>query len=145
MKTIQEKYNAVLEGKFPKSQFVKDAKRELSQFLSPYNGFNDSVDILKGKGILTEAKHEEKTKEYDSPTPKYSDETLRRGIDYELDMAGIDSAGTVSMEDREKAEAKAIKNIEIVEALELPPIKIHCSVLAEDSIRQAIEDYESKQ
>ena len=42
-------------------------------------------------------------------------------------------------------EAKAIKNIEIVEALELPPIKIHCSVLAEDSIRQAIEDYESKQ
>ena len=41
-------------------------------------------------------------------------------------------------------EAKAIKNVEIVEALELPPIKIHCSVLAEDSIRQAIEDYESK-
>ena len=42
-------------------------------------------------------------------------------------------------------EAKAIKNIEIVEALELPPIKIHCSVLAEDSIKQAIEDYEQKQ
>ncbi len=35
--------------------------------------------------------------------------------------------------------------VEIVEALELPPIKIHCSVLAEDSIRQAIEDYEAKQ
>jgi nitrogen fixation NifU-like protein len=32
-----------------------------------------------------------------------------------------------------------------VEALELPPIKIHCSVLAEDSIKQAIEDYEQKQ
>ena len=42
-------------------------------------------------------------------------------------------------------EAKEIKNIDIVEALELPPIKIHCSVLAEDSIRQAIEDYEQKQ
>ena len=42
-------------------------------------------------------------------------------------------------------EAKAIKNIELVEALELPPIKIHCSVLAEDSIKQAIEDYEAKQ
>tara|TARA_Y100001970_G_scaffold121337_1_gene150533 strand:- start:1308 stop:1712 length:405 start_codon:yes stop_codon:yes gene_type:complete len=41
-------------------------------------------------------------------------------------------------------EAKVIKNSEIAEALELPPIKIHCSVLAEDSIRQAIEDYESK-
>ena len=36
-------------------------------------------------------------------------------------------------------EAKEIKNIDIVEALELPPIKIHCSVLAEDSIKQAIE------
>ena len=37
-------------------------------------------------------------------------------------------------------EAKAIKNVEIVEALELPPIKIHCSVLAEDSIRQKLND-----
>ena len=42
-------------------------------------------------------------------------------------------------------EAREIKNVEIAEALELPPIKIHCSVLAEDSIRQAIEDYEAKQ
>ena len=42
-------------------------------------------------------------------------------------------------------EAKEIKNIDIVNALELPPIKIHCSVLAEDSIKQAIEDYEQKQ
>ena len=41
-------------------------------------------------------------------------------------------------------EAKVIKNSEIAEALDLPPIKIHCSVLAEDSIREAIEDYESK-
>tara|TARA_Y100001970_G_C14249643_1_gene870835 strand:+ start:4098 stop:4502 length:405 start_codon:yes stop_codon:yes gene_type:complete len=41
-------------------------------------------------------------------------------------------------------EAKVIKNSEIAEALDLPPIKIHCSVLAEDSIKQAIEDYESK-
>ena len=40
---------------------------------------------------------------------------------------------------------KSIKNIEIAKALELPPIKIHCSVLAEDSIKQAIEDFESKQ
>jgi nitrogen fixation NifU-like protein len=41
-------------------------------------------------------------------------------------------------------EAKQIKNIDIVEALELPAIKIHCSVLAEDSIHQAVADYESK-
>jgi nitrogen fixation NifU-like protein len=42
-------------------------------------------------------------------------------------------------------EAKEIKNKHIVDALELPPIKIHCSVLAEDSIKQAIRDFESKQ
>ena len=41
-------------------------------------------------------------------------------------------------------QAKDIKNTDIVEALSLPPVKIHCSVLAEDSIRAAIRDYESK-
>ena len=39
----------------------------------------------------------------------------------------------------------AIKDKEIAQALELPPIKLHCSVLAEDSIKQAIEDFEQKQ
>ncbi len=42
-------------------------------------------------------------------------------------------------------EAKEIKNSEIAEELALPPVKIHCSVLAEDAIKAAIEDYRSKQ
>ncbi|MBY0379475.1 MAG: Fe-S cluster assembly scaffold IscU [Burkholderiales bacterium] len=41
-------------------------------------------------------------------------------------------------------EAQEIKNIQIVEELELPPVKIHCSVLAEDAIKAAVEDYKSK-
>ena len=41
-------------------------------------------------------------------------------------------------------EAKEIKDKEIAEALELPPIKIHCSVLAEDSIKRAVQDWEEK-
>ena len=41
-------------------------------------------------------------------------------------------------------EAKLVKDKEIAEALELPPIKLHCSVLAEDSIKKAIEDWEKK-
>lgn len=41
-------------------------------------------------------------------------------------------------------EALEIKNTRIVEELALPPVKIHCSVLAEDSIRSAIADYKSK-
>tara|TARA_B100001057_G_scaffold416590_1_gene434686 strand:- start:682 stop:1128 length:447 start_codon:yes stop_codon:yes gene_type:complete len=41
-------------------------------------------------------------------------------------------------------EAKLIKDKDIADSLELPPIKIHCSVLAEDSIKKAIEDWEEK-
>ena len=41
-------------------------------------------------------------------------------------------------------EASAIKNVDIAEHLSLPPVKIHCSVLAEDAIRAAIEDYKNK-
>ena len=41
-------------------------------------------------------------------------------------------------------EAKAIKNTAIAEELALPPVKIHCSVLAEDAINAAVEDYMKK-
>ena len=42
-------------------------------------------------------------------------------------------------------EASTIQNTDIVEELSLPPVKIHCSVLAEDAIKAAIKDYKSKQ
>jgi nitrogen fixation protein NifU and related proteins len=42
------------------------------------------------------------------------------------------------------AEAGTIKNTEIAQELALPPVKIHCSILAEDAIRAAIEDYQKK-
>ena len=42
-------------------------------------------------------------------------------------------------------EAESIKNTQIVEELSLPPVKIHCSVLAEDAIKAAIADYRAKQ
>src|SRR5580765_6907628 len=42
-------------------------------------------------------------------------------------------------------EAMGIKNTEIVEELSLPPVKVHCSVLAEDAIKAAIKNYQSKQ
>jgi len=41
-------------------------------------------------------------------------------------------------------EAEEIKNMDIVEELNLPPVKIHCSVLAEDAIKSAIKDYQNK-
>jgi nitrogen fixation NifU-like protein len=42
------------------------------------------------------------------------------------------------------AEAQQIKNTDIAEELALPPVKVHCSVLAEDAIRAAIQDFQSK-
>ena len=42
-------------------------------------------------------------------------------------------------------EAMELTNVEIVEELSLPPVKIHCSVLAEDAIKAAINDYKEKQ
>ncbi|MCO6523412.1 MAG: Fe-S cluster assembly scaffold IscU [Candidatus Schmidhempelia sp.] len=41
-------------------------------------------------------------------------------------------------------QAQAIKNTDIAEELALPPVKIHCSILAEDAIKAAIDDYKSK-
>lgn len=42
-------------------------------------------------------------------------------------------------------DAQEIKNVQLAEELSLPPIKLHCSMLAEDAIKAAIEDYRSKQ
>ena len=68
----------------------------------------------------------------------------------------IDTGG-ISLEDSDMSEAikkqtenaieeaDSIKNVDIVEELSLPPVKIHCSVLAEDAIKSAIQDYKNKQ
>ena len=54
------------------------------------------------------------------------------------------SLATEWVKGRTLDEAYAIKNTEIVEELALPPVKIHCSVLAEEAIKSAIEDFQSK-
>ena len=55
------------------------------------------------------------------------------------------SLATEWLKGRSVDEALAIKNTEIVKELNLPPVKIHCSVLAEDAIKAAVEDYKKKQ
>jgi len=54
------------------------------------------------------------------------------------------SLATEWLKGRTLDEGEQIKNTEIVEELSLPPVKIHCSVLAEDAIKAAIEDYRHK-
>lgn len=55
------------------------------------------------------------------------------------------SLATEWMKGRTVDDALQIKNTDIVKELSLPPVKIHCSVLAEDAIRGAIADYQKKQ
>ena len=55
------------------------------------------------------------------------------------------SLATEWLKGRTLDEAGRIKNTEIVQELSLPPVKIHCSVLAEDAIKAAIEDFRKKQ
>ena len=55
------------------------------------------------------------------------------------------SLATAWVKGRTVEEAMALKNTTIVEELALPPVKIHCSVLAEDAIKAALHDYQQKQ
>jgi len=54
------------------------------------------------------------------------------------------SLATEWVKDKPIDEAMKLSNVEIVDELSLPPVKIHCSVLAEDAIKAAIADYKSK-
>ena len=54
------------------------------------------------------------------------------------------SLATEWIKEKSLDEASMIQNTEIVEELSLPPVKIHCSVLAEDAIKAAIKDYKQK-
>lgn len=78
------------------------------------------------------------------------DEKTGKIIDAKFKTFGCGSAiassslATEWLKGKTLEEAEAIKNTQIVQELSLPPVKIHCSVLAEDAIKAAIHDYEHK-
>jgi hypothetical protein len=109
MRTLQEKYNAVLEGKFSKTQFRRDAAIEMPQFVSTVNSFDDTVSILKNKGAITEAKAQEPKYTTASPADTIAPDVLDTGIKFELDK----KYGTldVTPEQYAKCREMAIKNL----------------------------------
>lgn len=54
MRTLQEKYNGINEGKFTKEQFLRDARMEQPNLVTQYNGYSDAVQILKNRGMIQE-------------------------------------------------------------------------------------------
>ena len=109
MRTLQEKYNGVLEGKFSKTQFRRDAAIEMPQFVSTVNSFDDTVAILKNKGAITEAKAQEPKYSTASPEDTVAPDVLDTGIKFELDK----KYGTldVTPEQYEQCRAMAAKNL----------------------------------
>ncbi len=78
------------------------------------------------------------------------DETTNTIVDAKFKTFGCGSAiassslATEWLKGKNLDQALAIDNMDIVEELALPPVKIHCSVLAEDAIKAAIKDYQTK-
>lgn len=105
--TATEKYRAVNEGIMDKAEFVRQMKLAWPQFVSPANGYDDTVQILKNYNLLHETKEEQEA----ADVSKFSDDSLKRAIDIELEAMGLMSQETISGEDQSKAKTKAVKNL----------------------------------
>ena len=89
MRTLQEKYNGIQEGKFSKDQFLVEARKELPNLVTRYNGYDDAIQILKNRGMIIEAKKEAGKKVTDHPFIVYTDKKGKHQLDefnYEEDL-----------------------------------------------------------
>jgi hypothetical protein len=119
MRTLQEKYNGIQEGKFSKEHFLADARMELPNLVTRFNGYEDAVQILKNRGMIQEVKIEEARLTKNNLTDyrykptndmdKYPYEQILRGIRVELEVLGVQ--GTPTAEEYAKALAKVAKNL----------------------------------
>jgi hypothetical protein len=98
MRTLQEKYNAIQEGKFSKDQFLVEARQQLPNLVTRYNGYDDAVQILKNRGMIQEAKKQEGRKVTDHPFIVYTDKQ------------GKHHTEEINYEDDQKAFFKTIPN-----------------------------------
>jgi hypothetical protein len=119
MRTLQEKYNAIQEGKFSKDQFLVEARMQHPNIVTRFNGYDDAVQILKNKGMISDVKIEEARLTKNSLTDyrykptnemdKYPYEQILRGLRVELEVMEV--YGTPTAEEYAKALAKVSKNL----------------------------------
>jgi hypothetical protein len=98
MRTLQEKYNGINEGKFTKEQFLRDARMEQPNLVTRFNGYDDAVQILKNRGMIQEVKIQEGRKVTDHPFIVYTDKQGKHHIE------------EINYEDDQKAFFKTIPN-----------------------------------
>ena len=103
--TAQEKYRAVNEGQMAKAEFVRQMRLAFPQFITQFNGYDDSVNILKRNRLIFENSVQE-------PLPnQVSDDSLRRALDIEITALGHDPVTCDDGEVQAKARSKALANL----------------------------------
>ena len=90
MRTLQEKYNGIQEGKFSKSQFLVEARQQLPNLVTRYNGYDDAIQILKNRGMIQEVySTEESFKDYSNDALTDMIINLSRYEGNEKEIAGV--------------------------------------------------------
>ena len=89
MRTLQEKYNAIQEGKFSKEHFLAEARMQQPQLITRFNGYNDAVQILKNRGMIQEVSAEESFKDYSDDALTDMIVNLSRYENNEREIAGL--------------------------------------------------------
>jgi len=113
--TVTEKYRAVNEGKMAKSEFVRQMRLGYPEHITQWNGFKDTVQILKNRGLLfEEIKPVVVEEKIDSMKLPYSLEALDRGIRHEFAEAKIEyhAGANINMEQYNDALNKAKANLD---------------------------------
>jgi hypothetical protein len=114
--TATEKYLAVLEGKMAKKEFVRQMRQQYPMYISNFDGFDSTVQILKTRKMLFEAPQKafSGVKVYDDrPALTYSLDALDRGIRYELQGMELNPAtNRITPEQLSTATKKAKDNLE---------------------------------
>ena len=106
--TATEKLRAVNEGKMAKGEFVRQMRLSFPNSITQFNGFKDTVQILKNKGLV----FEDYKKENNNKSYSFSDEACNRGMRYELGLLGIVTYEFNSDKDVVKrAKERAIANL----------------------------------
>jgi len=113
MKTATEKLKAVNEGAMSPKEFVRQMRQEFPQHITQFNGFDDSVTILKNRGVIVEAKELKSLEDYsEGQTLNIPLEAIERGIRYELNGLGHSTIDTCSEDEYNTCKATVVKNLE---------------------------------
>ena len=102
---INTNYKALLEGRMSKSEFLRQARQGLPQYITSITSFDDAVKILRQKSILSEELV------YQNKADKFPLESIQRGIRYELEEMEVLDVNSPSREEYKEARQKAIDNL----------------------------------